>query len=145
MTYCPPVMKQYIRNPKGKGGKWDTNDQDKEDHEQEQRIQEWLKREGKSFGAEFKHITRKGTARNTLIKGSISLDQKIAEDGERSGTYADIIAGCDGRDFESGDEFIDPTDKARKEIFWYLSALGFNKEEAMCLVKILKSSLTTSK
>lgn len=98
------MSKPYIRNQKGfiEGqGKWGICEQDKEDFDQEKIIQEWLKREGRTEQLEYKHISSKGTPRNTLDTRSIRLDQKVS-DGESSRTYADIIAGSDGRNLECG-------------------------------------------
>jgi hypothetical protein len=44
--------KGYIRNPKGERNSL-ISDQDLEDFEQEERIREWLEREGKSGSVEF--------------------------------------------------------------------------------------------
>lgn len=95
--------KPYIRDPSGRNnGKWGINDQDQDDFEQEVLIQQWLESQGHG-GFDFKHISRKGTARNTLIAASFSLDQEIKIDGAGSGTYADLIVGRDGRDLFDGD------------------------------------------
>jgi len=137
--------KPYIRNPKGitSGGKWDTNEEDKEDYEQERRIQEWLKQQGNSAEFGYEYINRKGNARNTLIKASVRLDQKIGEDG--TGTFADLIVGSDGRDLVGGDEPLDPEVEAREIIHGYLFALGFQHEEILWLIKTLKLSVSESK
>jgi hypothetical protein len=121
--------------------KWQTNDQDQEDFEQEKLIERWLERAGKSGSVELVHISSKGTARNTLIKASVSLDQRISETGEGTGTFADVIAGSDGRDLDFGESDHDPEVEAREQIFWNLSALGFEEGEVLCLVKILKLSI----
>lgn len=135
--------KPYIRDPKGKRGgqgKWGAGEEDLEDYEQERVIQEWLKREGRVGEIELKHITGKGNVRNTLLKASFSLDQRIStEDGSR--TFADLIAGSDGRDLECGgvvDEFErDP----EEQISGYLFALGFNQGDVKWLIKIFKLSI----
>ena len=123
--------------------KWATNEQDDEDFEQERLIEQWLEREGKSGSIDLKHITSKGTVRNTLVKASISLDQEITQDG--GGTFADLIAGLDGRDLEIGSLECDPEGDAREQIFWYLSALGFNQGEIEWLIKTLKLSIQENK
>lgn len=105
----------YIRNPKGlSGGKYEANEQDVEDFEQEQLIREWLEREGGAGEFEFKHISSKGTARNTIDKRSIRLDAKVSDE-EGSRTYADLIAGCDGRDLECGPVADEPEPKTAEE------------------------------
>jgi hypothetical protein len=119
-------------------GKWDVNDQDQEDFDQEKQIREWLEREGNTGTVEFKHINSKGRARNTLLKGSISLDQEITDDG--AGTFADIIAGSDGRDLECGPCIDEPEREPQEKIYGYLSALGFNQGDLEWLIKMLKLS-----
>lgn len=121
--------------------KWSVNEEDEQDFEQEKIIQEWISQQSaREF--EFKYINRKGNARNTTFKG-ISLDQKIKEDG--SGTFADIIAGCDGRDLECGREpdevDVDPKDQIES----YLLCLGFAKGEIECLIKLLKKLILENK
>lgn len=114
------------------------SNEDTEDFEQEKKIQEWLSsiaNESRKIEFDFKHITSKGTARNTRVRASISLDQKISEDSE--GTFADIIAGCDGRDTIDRiytPEILEETDpeKAALEIY---SAMGFNEEESIWLAR----------
>lgn len=122
-------------------GKW-TCEQDEEDFEQEKLIKDWIgQRRDVEF--EFQHINRKGNARNTLIRASISLDQKIGEDS--SGTFADLIAGSDGRDLECGPEPDEVERDFKKEISGYLSVIGFKEKEIECLIKIMLRSLTQKK
>lgn len=77
------------------------NREDNEDYEQELAIREWLRRNG-SPRFDFTSINSKGNSRHIGDMGSFSLDEKIAND-DGCGTYADIIAGSDGRDMESGE------------------------------------------
>ena len=88
----------YIRNPKDPGGSKYLCAQDEEDFEQEKQIEAWLAREGRSGELEFQHFNRKGNARNTLVRAQVRLDAQISED--ETGTFADLIAGSDGRDLE---------------------------------------------
>jgi len=133
---------RYVSSEK-RGGKYELCDEDKEDFKQEKLIQEWLEREGSAGAIEFKHISSKGTARNTLVKASIRLDEKIFDDG--AGTYADLVVGSDGRDFDCGRIGDESLPTAQEKIFGYLSALGFNQGEIKCLEKIMwKSSITES-
>jgi hypothetical protein len=108
--------------------KW-IQEQDEEDFEQEKKIKEWLGDSNEQF--DFKHISSNGTARNTLVKASISLDQKIQEDS--SGTFADIIMGSDGRTLYGGHD-IDPNEI----IDGYLYCLGFSEGDSEWIVKMLK-------
>jgi hypothetical protein len=121
-------------------GKWDTNDEDVEDFEQEKLIAEWLKREGMSGAVDLQHINRKGHARNTLIKASISLDQQVGDESG-SATFADLIAGSDGRDLEVGGDDCDPELEAQEQVSRYLLILGFNQGELEWLTKMLKLSI----
>ncbi len=131
--------KPYIKNQKDQGGsKW-LCAQDQEDFEQEKLIKEWLKHEGNDSEFGYQHINRKGNARNTLVRASISLDQKITEDGQ--GTFADLIAGCDGRDLVCRDDTDESPAEAIEVIYGYLSALGFNKGEIEWLTRTLKLSI----
>lgn len=108
-------------------------DEDIEDYEQELRIKEWLNREGID-GFELKHITRNGTARNTRVRASISLDQKISEDS--TGTFADLIAGSDGRDYFFGEECDEGSKPDKRELLkGYLSEIGFLKGEIKWLME----------
>lgn len=134
--------KNYVRNPKGITKKYGPSEQDEEDFEQEQRIKEWIaSQNGGEFG--YQYINSKGNARNSGIKASVSLDQKITPDG--TGTFADIIAGHDGRDLECGvgadEDEIDPGEK----IEVYLLALKFAKEEIPWLIIILKKLILENK
>jgi len=134
------MQDKYIRNPKELGGSKFISAQDEEDCEQEKLIQEWLKQQGKVGAVELKHINRKGTARNTLVKAEVRLDQKIGEDTET--TFADFIAGSDGRDLYSGGSADDIKSEPIEKIHGYLFALGFNQGEIKWLIKIFKSSVT---
>ncbi len=96
-------------------------DEDIEDFEQEKLIQEWLRSTGNAGRIELKHTTSKGTARNTLIKAAISLDEKMS-DNDDSGTYADLIAGSDGRDLEYG-EPDDSFEREIEELQWTIQAI----------------------
>ena len=117
--------KAYIKNPNGSAGgqgKWGANEQDLEDFEQEKLIQDWLRENGGDTEFEFKHISSKGTPRNTLIKASFSLDQEIKTDS--SGTFADLIIGSDGRDLECGpvvDDFDERLSEAEAMITGVIS------------------------
>lgn len=117
-----------------------VNDEDYEDFEQEKKIKEWLSNSssenaGSSF--DFKHLTRNGTARNTLIRAAFSLDQNITDDS--TGTLADFVTGSDGRDLYDGDatssiEFIDA----------HFNGLGITGELKTWVIKTLKSWATTN-
>lgn len=77
------------------------SDEDLKDYEQEISIKKFLHSIGESDdGFDFKYINNKGNPRNFRVRASISLDQKIRKDS--TGTFADIIAGSDGRDIEDG-------------------------------------------
>ncbi len=91
-------MSAYIKNPKDQGGSKFLSAQDQEDFEQEMHIKAWLEREGRAADFGYEHINRKGNARNTLVRAHVHLDAKVQEDG--SGTFADLVAGSDGRDLE---------------------------------------------
>lgn len=98
-TRTERASEPYVRNPKDPGGHDRLCKQDIEDFEQEQLINDWLKREGAAGAVEFKYINRKGAARNTIDQRSVRLDWQV-RDEKGSGTYADFIAGSDGRDLE---------------------------------------------
>jgi hypothetical protein len=134
------MSKAYIKNQKDPGGsKWICA-QDEEDFEQEKLIKQWLEREGRVEQIDYRHINSKGHARNTLVKASISLDQKVSDEADGA-RFGDLIAGSDGRDLECGGELPEPEREAEEIIHGYLFALGFNQGEVECLVKILKSSI----
>lgn len=122
--------------------KWDKCEQDIEDFEQEKQIQEWLSQNGNGE-FEFKHITSKGTARNTLIKAAFSLDQEISVNG--SSTFSDLIAGSDGRDLECGPITDELEPDAREKISGYLFALGFNQGDVKWIIKTLQLSTQRNK
>ncbi len=134
------MSKAYIKNQKDPGGSKFVCAEDHEDFEQEKLIQEWLKREGRSGQLEYHHINSKGNARNTLVKASISLDQKVGDeiDGAR---FGDLIAGSDGRDLECGSDPPETEREAEEVIHGYLFALGFNQGELEWLIKMLKLSM----
>lgn len=134
----------YLRNPKGtKGGKFE-NEQDLDDFAQEQLIKDWLEREGRVAEFEFKHISRHGTARNTLVKAEVRLDAQAFDDSAR--TFADLIAGCDGRDLLGGrdaDE-IDPEPKAPADLLdenidLFFDAIGASEGTKAWAKKSIKS------
>ena len=103
---------------------WQINEEDTDDFEQERAIQAWIKSEG-PIEFDFKHITSKGTARNTLVKASFSLDQKMSDD-TGSGTFADRIVGSDGRDLVIGDDFREEPDEVanfKTDIEWLLACV----------------------
>lgn len=129
---------RYVSNEK-RGGKFELCDEDKEDFEQEKLIEEWLEREGRAGAIDFKHITRKGTARNTLDTRSIRLDQKTFDDG--TGTLADVVAGSDGRDLECRLDGVEIEPSFEEKVSGSLSALGFNQGEIKWLIKMWKSSM----
>jgi hypothetical protein len=137
------VEKPYVRNPKDAGGsKW-ISAQDEEDCAQEKLIQEWLKREGIASEFGLKHINSKGTARNTLVRAQVRLDQKIKDDG--SNTFADLIAGCDGRDLVCRGGVDESEIEPEEQIYGYLSALGFKQEERSWLLKMWKLLIQENK
>lgn len=117
-------------------------DQDIEDHEQEKLIQSWLNQKGNPK-FEYQHINSKGNPRNTLVRASFSLDQKIKENS--TGTFSDLIAGCDGRDFECGRESFETSIDPRKIMRDYLLNMGFNEEEVLWLIKIMLLSIRQNK
>jgi hypothetical protein len=138
--------KPYIRNPKGQLGLL-ISEQDIDDYEQEKQIQEWLEREGKSGAIEFKHINRKGNARNTLVKAHVRLDQAVGDEGDGTRTFADIIAGSDGRDLEcgvdsdgtsSGPETA--TERLNSEIDFFTDAIGLGEGTKKWIRKTLQSA-----
>lgn len=136
--------KGYIRNPKGiEGHAWGPSEQDQEDFEQEKRIEEWLKSEGSAVEFGYQYRNSKGNARNSGVRAQVRLDQKIGED--RSRTYADIIAGCDGRDLEGRGELVDLEAEARETIFWYLSSIGLDERTIQWAIKTLKLSVLENK
>lgn len=134
------MEKRYNRNPKELGGSKFISAQDQEDCAQEKLIQEWLKQQGNAGAIDFKHINRKGAARNTLVKAEVRLDQKIKDDGDS--TFADFIAGSDGRDLYSGGDANELKPEPIEKIYGYLFALGFNQGEMKWLIKMFKSLVT---
>lgn len=106
-------------------------DQDREDFEQEKRINEWLNRDhpGRTDSVDCKHINRKGNARNTLVRANFSLDQQIVKHDARSGTYADLVAGSDGRDLENGDSDYHFEEYFNGLVDETLTALGLHAKE----------------
>lgn len=135
--------KPYVRDPNAAGGSKFVSAEDQEDFAQEQEIQQWLEREGLAGQFELKHITRKGTARNTLVRAEVRLDQEIADDG--SGTFADLIAGSDGRDLYGGGDDIELTPEPIDKVRGYLQFLGFNKGDIEWVIKTLKLSVRENK
>jgi len=136
--------KPYVRSQRGlKGGKYETCEQDVEDFEQEKLIQEWLDQTG-AGEIEFKYISRKGTARNTLDKRSVRLDAQVSDEaGSRA--FADIIAGSDGRDLECGgvvDESEPKTaaEKLDENIYFFFDAIGVSEETKVWAKKSIKSA-----
>lgn len=134
------MQDDYKRNPKAVGGSKFISAQDEEDCAQEKLIQQWLKQQGNVGAVDFKHINRKGTARNTLVKAEVRLDQKIGDDTDT--TFADFIAGSDGRDLYSGGDADELKPEPTEKIYGYLFALGFKQGEAKWLIKMFKSSVT---
>lgn len=139
-------MNQYQRNPKGvRGGKYGPSEQDEEDCEQEKLIKEWLKQQGANEQFEFKHINSKGTARNTLVRAQVRLDQQVFDDS--AGTFADRIAGCDGRDLECGPDALSvepetPEERLNSSIDLFFEAIGLSEEIKQWATKLLKSRET---
>ncbi len=111
-----------------------VNEEDGQDFEQEKQILLWAEAAGIGEQFNFQHISRKGTARNTLIKAQIRLDQKITYDS--SGTFANFVSGSDGRDLYSGGDHFEPGEM----IDAYLYFLGFDEEFTQWLIKMSKSS-----
>ncbi len=138
------VDDSYIRDPKGtRGGKFGPSEQDEEDCEQEKLIQEWLKQQGSAAEFEYKHINRKGSARNTVVRAQVRLDQKIKDD--TAGTFADLIAGCDGRDLECRLDGVPTEPKAAAEILdssidWFFDAIGVTEDTKQWAKNSLKSA-----
>lgn len=141
--------KTHIRNPKhlgGTPGKHGLCEQDIEDFEQEKLIQEWLKTTGEAaFGEfEFKHISSKGTARNTIDQRSIRLDAQMRDEKD-SGTFADIVAGSDGRDLECRLDGPEPEPKTASEILeenidLFFDAIGASEGTKKWAKKSIKSA-----
>jgi len=117
--------------------KWDLCDQDKEDYEQELRIQQWLDQTGNQNRIDLKHINREGNARNTLVRASFSLDQEIKEDS--TGTFADFIAGDPTGGSSLGGSLGHDSRDAAAALDAYLACLGFNEEDTEWLIEKLKS------
>lgn len=123
-------MSAYIRNPKEPGGTRHLALEDEEDFAQESAIREWLEREGRVSEFEYSAFTRKGTARSLVDRKSVRLEQKV-RDEPGSRTYADIIAGSDGRDLEcrlDPDEADDgpetAADRLEAELDLFFDAIG---------------------
>jgi hypothetical protein len=108
-------------------------EQDQEDFEQEQKIKEWIAKVDKEATVKFdyKHINSKGNIRNTLVRASSSLDQEIQTDAK--GTFADLVAGCDGRDLYCGRE-----PSVSEILDAYLYFLGLSEEDSEWVIKTLK-------
>lgn len=119
-------------------------DQDREDFEQEKRINEWLNRDysGRPELLESWHINRKGNARNTLIQARFSLDQNVRKDDARGGTFADLVAGYDGRDLENGDGDYHFREHFESTVTETLQALGLREREIEWLKNLWRHSET---
>jgi len=107
--------------------------EDYDDFDQEKNIQIWLENNFQAGNGafDFKYINRKGTARHSRVRASLSLDQKIREDS--TGTFADIVGGCDGRDLYTGD-----SPDANHILNEYIKALIPEEEITRWLLQILK-------
>lgn len=131
--------------------KWDVVDEDREDFEQEQRIQAWLTEQGSTaagVGVEFRYTNRNGRAKNSFNYASISLDQKLRDDdSDGDGTFSDVIEG-DGLGgsslgmaagtlkHEDDGETPDPGDVFTA----WIGGLGFNEEEITWITNCLNYS-----
>src|SRR5947208_2674604 len=114
--------------------------EDIEDFEQEKRIKEWLENQGIGPERDLQpYTTSKGTARNSRVRASLSLDQKIQDDSK--GTFADIIGGSDGRDLCNGRP-IEPEIEAREIVRQYLDCLLKKRELVLWVEKTLKCWIT---
>lgn len=116
-----------------------VSEQDVEDHEQEKLINDWLKKAGSTERVESAYTNSQGNLRGSFNKPHVSLDQKVFE--EDGFTYADIIAGSDGRDLVDGEEEFNPEDfytVARET----LTALGLKKGETQWLIRTWLQSET---
>jgi hypothetical protein len=102
-------------------------DQDREDFEQEKRVNAWLAEAHPGRALEATHTTRHGTARNTLVRAAISLDQPVIE-GETL-SFADLIPGKDGRELEAGNPEFHFQEHFDGVVEQTLDALGFNEGE----------------
>lgn len=113
-------------------------DQDREDFEQEKLINEWLNQSqpGRPELLEQRHINRQGNARNTLVRASFSIDQSIGKDNPRGGTFADIVAGSDGRDLENGCSDYHFDEHFNGTVWETLTALGLDSGDISCLIKM---------
>lgn len=119
-------------------------EQDHEDAEQERLINEWLLK-NKPDAAEhfkYKHLTRTGGARNTLVRSAFSLDQDIRKDEPGSCTYADLVTGFDGRSLEDGSSDYHFEVYFQGVVRETLSALGLNEGEIEWLIGIWLRSET---
>jgi hypothetical protein len=136
----------YLRNPKGvKGGKYGASEQDQEDFEQEKLIKQWLSKSG-AGEFEYKHISRKGTARNTIDQRSIRLDAQV-QDEPGSRTYADVIAGSDGRDLECRLDASEVDERPKtaadcldENMDLFFDAIGASEETKIWAKKSIKSA-----
>src|SRR6266540_571563 len=112
--------------------KFGLSNEDIADFEQEMLIKNWLK--DKDIDFKFNHISSTGQAKNTLIKSSISLDQKCSD--ESKNLFSNIIADQKEQYTESEDP--------ENVIIRNLNGLGFKDGVETWLVKILKLSESLS-
>lgn len=136
--------KTYIRNPKGALKKFGANEQDEADFAQEKLIQKWLRDKGTTGEFEFQYINRKGNARSSNDQKSVRLDSKI-KDEAGSETYADIIAGCDGRDLECGIDFDEiepktPAERLDEATDYFFDSIGVSEGTKRWAKKVLRSA-----
>jgi hypothetical protein len=123
-------------------GGW-INEEDEEDFEQEKKIRDWLNESGSKERFEFKSINREGNARHIGVAASFSLDQKVGEDTDT--TFADVVAGSDGRDLFGG-ENAGPTEYLDwEQIQEYLEMLGMDEGLTRWVTKTLKWSVLNNK
>lgn len=140
------MSEKYVRNQKDPGGSKYLCAQDEEDFEQEKAIKDWLEREGRADDFGYQHINRKGTARNTLVRAQVRLDAQIQTD--ETGTFADRIAGSDGRDLEcaGGAGSTDDADAntapfyLAKQVDAFLDGIGADERTREWVKKSLKQA-----
>lgn len=125
--------------------KFFLNNEDNEDYEQELAIKQWLEQNGNP-GFDFTSINRKGNARHIGDVGCFSLDQKISEENG-GGTYADLVAGSDGRDLECGEDLGEDDNGMSAEccLEILLKSIGANKEALRWAMGLYKDGIRGSR
>ena len=123
-------------------GGW-ISEEDEEDFEQEKKIRDWLNESGSKERFDFKSINREGNARHIGVNAAFSLDQKVGEDTDT--TFADFVAGSDGRDLFSGGD-AGPTEYLDwEQLQDYLAMLGMDERLMEWVTKTLRWSVLNNK